>query len=309
MRAPLTSLHALCLTVLLAAFAALPFASAQLGLSAKAFVLDEELYVEAAPLARALGVVVQLDDSVLTWRGPFGPVTMFASSATVLAQVPGRPGSTDVTLMAPVLDLDSGWFVPLDAFPLLGVEVPTDSMRPAQLDMPDGRSVELEYVTLESVGLTPNRSSGVDAAVVHYSGRASWEATEEPLVGVRFFDGDGVSLLLVDLALVPIARPELTADVDKVLEQARAAGSDHVLLLLVTAVAELPWNPALVFTQDDRRLEVRPPYRMLIESGDEGGVAPDAPVLGAVLLPNTFSLYRPMHVSWAGAQAEVRFRR
>src|SRR5690606_7392017 len=101
------------------------------------------------------------------------------------------------------------------------------------------------------------------------TGRASWEAAEEPLAGVRFFDGDGASLLLVDLALVPLAEPALTGDVDVAMDRAREAGGDHVLLLMVTAVAELPWDPHLVFEQDGRRLEVSTPYRVVIEQGEE----------------------------------------
>lgn len=308
MRAPFT----LRLLVSIAALVITCTAVTQNSLSAAAFMRGEVLYVQVTPLARALGVVAYGEGGVLTWRGPFGPVTLFAGSPDALAQVPDRTGPTDVALSAAVLELSSGWFVPLDALPLLGVDVPANTTRPEQFELPDGRALPLEYVRADSLGLEPPNNAvtlpGAAGASVT-SGRASWEVAEAPLVGVRFFDGEGVSLLLVDLALVPLARPELVGEVDLALERAREAGSDHVLLLMVTSVTERPWSPLLVFHQDERRTEVRPPYRLVLESGDEGEVTPSSPVIGAVLLPNSFSLYRPMRVEWAGAEAEVRFRR
>ena len=74
------------------------------------------------------------------------------------------------------------------------------------------------------------------------------------------------------------------------------------------AVAPLPWEPVLVFAQDGQRTEVSAPYRLLVEVGEPGTVAPASPVLGAVLLPPSYSLYHPIRVEWAGALAEVRFR-
>ena len=117
-----------------------------------------------------------------------------------------------------------------------------------------------------------------------------------------------LSVPLVVLALVPLAEPSLTREVDSAIDRAREAGGDHVLLLLVTAVDELPWDSTIRFEQDGRALEVSTPYRLLIEAGTEGAVSPGEPVLGAVLLPPAFSLYREMRVEWAGVSAVVRFR-
>lgn len=308
MRAPFTVSICKRVALILAVVLAFSVASAQMSHTANAFVFSDNVYIEAAPLARALGVVAYADAGALTWRGPFGPVTLFASSSSALAQVPGQADVADVLLAGPVLELNETWFVPLDALPLLGVDVPTESGRPAVLDLPDGRMLELTYVSSEVYGLAPvTRAAGSHGG--GYSGLISWEPLEEPLAGVRFFDDQGVSLLIADLALVPLAQPQLMTDVDRALERAREAGTDHVLLLMVTSVGELPWSASLTFVQDDRRIEVRPPYRMLIESGDAELVLPDQPVMGAVLLPNSFSMYRPMFVTWSGGQAEVQFRR
>lgn len=254
--------------------------------------------VEAGALARALGVVATASDGVLTWRGATGLVTFFAGSSDVLAQAPGAAAPTDVSLPTPVVREADGWYLPLAALPLLGLEPPGEA-RPALLTLPDERALPLAY----------RAEPRAAAQRPPPPGHAGAEPAEAPLAGVRFFDGAGASLLLLDLALVPLAAPGLTVDVDRALDRAGAAGSDHVLLLLVTATAELPWEAALAFEQDGRRLEARHPYRLLVERGSAERVAPGAPVVGAVLLPASFSLYRPLRVEWAGQAAEVRFRR
>lgn len=316
MRAPFIPRSLLLVTLL-----TFGWAVAQEAVPVRAFERGATVYVEVTALARALGVVANTDANVLTWRGSGGPVTLFANSADALVHFPGDAGPTDVALAAPVLSLAGAWYVPLDTLPLFGVEVPVFAGRPEALPLGNGRTALLEYGVADApargapVGDAPVDGAPADSApaggapAFGTTGRASWEPAEEPLAGVRFFDGDGASLLLVDLALVPLAEPALTGDVDVAMDRAREAGGDHVLLLMVTAVAELPWDTRLVFEQDGRRLEVSTPYRMVIEEGEEGRVAPGSPVVGAVLLPPSFSLYRDMQVEWAGVQAVVRFRK
>lgn len=295
---------ALLITALLGPPGPLGYAAAQGSPQLPATSRGETVYLELQSLARALGVVTSADGDVLTWRGAGGPVTLFAGSPDALTQ--GAHGPTEVSLSAPVLMGAAAWYVPLDALPLLGVEVPGQTARPAQLALPDGRQLELGYVAAAELGLAP--SAAASAAPPPIAGLASWEEVEAPLAGVRFFDGEGVSLLLVDLALVPLAAPELTSAVDRAVDRAQEAGSDHVLLLLVTALAERPWEARLTFEQEGRRLEIAAPYRLLVQEGG-ATVSPDAPAVAAVLLPPAFSLYRPMRVTWAGTEASVRFRR
>ena len=310
MRAPFIPRSLLLVTLL-----TLGWAVAQETVPVRAFERGATVYVEVTALARALGVVANTDANVLTWRGSGGPVTLFADSADALVHFPGDAGPTDVALAAPVLSLSGAWYVPLDTLPLFGLEVPVFDGRIDLLPLSNGRTALLEYGVADAPagGVTPATAppggQPVGSLPLVTTGRASWEAAEEPLAGVRFFDGDGASLLLVDLALVPLAEPALTGDVDVAMDRARAAGGDHVLLLMVTAVADLQWDTRLFFEQDGRRLEVSTPYRVVIEEGEEGRVAPGSPVVGAVLLPPSFSLYRDMQVEWAGVQAVVRFRK
>jgi hypothetical protein len=123
---------------------------------------------------------------------------------------------------------------------------------------------------------------------------------------LRFFVGDTVSLLLLDLDLAPLAFPAMAATIDAAAE---AAGEDHALLLLVTALEPASWETSLRFAQDGRTLEARYPYRLRLHLGASGTVSPEAPVAGVALLPTTFSLYRPLVVAWAGAEATITFRK
>lgn len=289
--------------LLLALLCVFGWAAGQEPATVAAVARGDTVLVEVASLARALGVVAHVDGNVLTWRGPNGPVTLFGGTPDALAHLPGDGGPTEVALSAPVVVEGERWYVPLDALSFLGAEVPPFSGRPTLLTMEGGATLQLEY----GAAAAPPPASA-PAPVVGTTARPAWEPVEAPLTGVRFFDGEGVSLMLLDLALVPLARPELTREVDLAIDKARAAGNDHVLLLMVTAVAPLPWEPVLVFAQDGQRTEVSAPYRLLVEVGEPGTVAPASPVLGAVLLPPSYSLYRPIRVEWAGAVAEVRFR-
>lgn len=255
------------------------------------------IYLEAAPLALALGVVAVADGNVLTWRGEAAYTTLFSGSPDALSQPAGQ-GPQEVTLSAPVLQQGGGWFLPLDALPLLGVPVPDDPRRPSQLTLTSGLRLPLHYFLEDTA-----------APAVITTGRASWEPAEPPLAGVRFFDGDGVSLLLLDLSLLPLAAPLLTGAVDQALVRAHQANDDHVLLLLVTALADRPWEARLLFQQEGRQLELAPPFRLLLQQGEADRVTPHLPVVGAVLLPPSFNLYKPLQVTWGGAAAEVRFRR
>lgn len=296
--------RALLATLLLVSL--LQVAAAQVATAVPAFERGGTLFVGATSLARAMGVVATAAGNAFTWRGDEGVVTLFAGSADALTQLPGALDATEWALSAPVVTAGDEWFVPLDALQLLGVALPPDpGALPGWLTLPDGRRLTLEARAPPGA----ERRQPAGAAAVAPPSRAHWELAEEPLPGVRFFDGAGVSLMLVDLALVPLAAPELTRQVDQVIDAAAGAGSDHLLLLLVTALGEGTWDAELAFEQGGRRLEVGHPYRLLVQQGEAGTVAPDRPVVGAVLLPAVFSLYRPMTIEWGGQAAEITFRR
>ncbi|MFO7545707.1 MAG: hypothetical protein R6W77_09450 [Trueperaceae bacterium] len=274
-------------------------------------------YVDVASLALRLGVVTTALDDVLTWRGGAGVATFFRGSADALVQAPGDGGPSEHALSAPALVQDGRWFLPLDAAPLLGLDAAVDAAG-ARLELPDGRVLVLDLsvtsASAEATGDAGPRDDRSEPSVPSGgaggtdTGEPTWERTEigPNVPALRFFVGDTVSLLLLDLDLAPLAFPSMTATIDAAAE---AAGADHALLLIVNALEPASWETTLRFTQDGRTLEARHPYRLRLHVGAAGTVSPAAPVAGVALLPTTFSLYRPLEVEWAGAKATITFRR
>ncbi len=260
------------------------------------------VFVELTDLARAAGVVATASGEVLTYRGPLGVVTFFAGSSAGLQQRPGDSGPTDVSFSAPVVRSGAEWWAPLDALELLGVAPD-----------PAGSAVDLVDGVVAPLTQEPFPGSAPEEPPAQAEGDdPTWEVGElaAGVPVLRFFDGT-VGLTLMDLALLPLARPDLTAQVDAALDTARESGGarDNLLLLQVNAAEASAWDSTLRFAQGDRELEVRYPYRLLLQVGSHETVGPDAPVAGVVLLPAGFDLYRPLRVEWAGVSAEVSFRR
>ncbi len=262
-------------------------------------------YLEARSLALVLGDVVTVVDDTLTWRGQEGVATFFAGSAVALLQRPGDGGPTEWPLSAPVRSVDAAvpggedWYLPLDAAQLLGVAA-EEVGGVVTLHTPSGDRLDIVLPAAREVrpGVR-ERSEGIDAG-------AGWEVAQlGAATGVRLFAGDQ-SLLLLDLDMLPLAFPEATAVID---DAALRAGSDNALLLIGTALAEGQISTSVAFEQDGRRLEVEAPYRVHVYQGDPAAVGPGNEVAAVVLLPATFSLYRPVAVTWSGVEATVTFRR
>src|SRR5690606_24279998 len=207
----------------------------------------------------------------------------------VAERAPARPASAA-----------AGWALPLDAVQLLGVAFERGASGPV-LHTPTGKSLSLEMLEPPGVasgavpsadsGPVPGLTAGPDLGVPGH-----WETTEIGRApALRFFAPPGKSLLLLDLDLAPLAYPEVTAEVDAAVAE---AGSDHALLLVVSALSEQEWSSSLVFEQGSRKIEVRHPYRLRVYQGDPGTVGPGAEVAAVVLLPASFSLYQPLSVTW-----------
>lgn len=301
-------------------------------------VLSGVEYVDAAALALTLGDVVTANGGILTWRGAEGVVTFFAGSADALLQRPGDGGADDWSLSAPVETgvaefragseaptgagpavvpgAAAGWALPLDAVQLLGVAF---ELTPGGVLLHGPSGQDLRLVMLEAGGADAGsqaQGGNVEQGVVgggsaELAGLAAvdsrWEMTEiAGAPALRFFAPPGKSLLLLDLDLAPLAFPEATAAVDAAVAK---AGSDHALLLVVSALSPQPWSSSLMFEQDGRSLEVRHPYRLRVYQGEPDSVGPGESVAAIVLLPSSFSLYRPLSVTWEAIDATVTFRR
>ncbi|HZJ09798.1 MAG TPA: hypothetical protein VFD39_08895, partial [Trueperaceae bacterium] len=275
----------------------------------------------------ALGDVITRGDGVLAWHGAEGVVTFFAGSADALLQRPGNAGPDEWVLSAPVLDNASalGWALPLDAVQLLGVAF-AESGGELRLHSPAGETYRLVAVPEaaapararkggdladDSLGAGGDAGGGAAGGAAGGAGLAAvadgWEMTAiDGVPALRFFAAPDKSLLLIDLDLAPLAFPEATAAID---EAVATMGSDNALLLVVSALSRQSWSSSLVFEQDGRSIEVRHPYRLRVFQGDPAMVGPAAGVAAVVLLPASFSLYRPLMVAWGAIDATVTFRR
>ena len=263
------------------------------GRSVAGFVRSNTTYVDVLALARLLGDIAVQGNGSLTWRAAAGVLTMFDGSPDALLQRLHEPAAQDVSFSAPVVVDDHVWFAPADALTLLGLPVSDGAVM-----LSDGTRVQLD--------LPPATVRGGD-------GSSEVETLDHGLVALRFFApsrtgsfSGGASLMLTDLSLLALVVPEQAAAIETA---SRSIGQDKGLLIVVTSLEDEPWESTLTFQQGDRRIEVRAPYRLKLITGGTDRVTPAAPVTAVALLPPSFSLYRPITVSWQGMSAGVTFRR
>lgn len=245
--------------------------------------------IDVTDLARRFGWNASDADGTLTLRTPHGILTAFDGAPDALWQAAGAPEATVVPLSMPPRRTDRAWFVPADLLQVLGVEVEGEGV-----EMPGG---------VAPLAFPPRAEAG-DGFELAPLGPG--------MIGLRFFapgpaGPDTVSLLLADLALLALAVPEHRAVLDAVLVDGPMADA-HPLLVTVTAVAPMSWEPTLVFEQGDVRFEARHPFRFQLVSGSAQWVEPDAPAIGVVLLPSRLSLEQPLRVQWGDRTADVVFR-
>ena len=240
-------------------------------------------------LARALGAPWGADGDHLTLRSDAGVLVMFAGSPDGWWQPTGARESTTVSSALPIARIDGRWFLPDDVLGVLGVRVDADGVT-----LPDGRrrALALERPPqlgglAEVVALGP----GVDALRLYAAGAG---AAHE------------VSLLAVDLGLLGLAFPEQQTALDAVLRELR---SEKALFLVVTALAEASWQPAIYVVQDGRETLLTAPLAVQVLEGDPDRVAPGAPVAAVAFLPPDLDLRRPLTLRWAGVAGTWTLRR
>ena len=246
--------------------------------------------VDAEVLAQQLGLLMSEAGGTLTLRGDNGILTLFPDSSVALWQPRGENSSREESLSAAVRHRDDGWWLPVDVLSYLGLwlhdgiaEGPDNLV--LRLRFPPAAPVSGQGAELVDLG------TGVPGLRLFAAGRAG-PATQ--------------SMLLADAGLLGLAVPEQRSSFD---ELVAASGDDHPLLVFVTAAASSEWEMRIEFSQGQMSLEVKYPFRLRLLEGQPARVAPDAPVVGVVLLPQGFDLRRPIDVRWGGASATVTFRR
>lgn len=214
---------------------------------------------------------------------------MFAGSPDGWWQPAGALDATAVSSALPIARIDGRWYLPDDVLGVLDVRVDGEGVT-----LPDGgrRALALERPPPEGglaevVALGP----GVEALRLYAAGAG---AAHE------------VSLLAVDLGLLGLAFPEQQAALDAVLRELR---SERALFLVVTALGEAAWQPAVYVVQDGRETLLSAPLTLQVLEGDPERVAPGAPVAAVAFLPPDLDLRRPLTLRWAGVSGSWTLRR
>ena len=240
-------------------------------------------------LARALGAPWSAEGDHLTLRCDAGVLVVFAGSPDGWWQPADARDATPVSSALPVARVDGRWYLPDDVLGVLGVRVDGGGVT-----LPDGRRrpLALERPPLvgglaEVVVLGP----GVDALRMYAAGAGA---------------AHQVSLLAVDLGLLGLAFPEQQAALDAVLRELR---SEKALFLVVTALAEASWQPAIYVVQDGRETLLTAPLTLQVLEGDPERVSPGSPVAAVAFLPPDLDLRRPLTLRWAGVAGSLTLRR
>lgn len=240
-------------------------------------------------LARALGAPWSADGDHLTLRSDAGVLVMFAGLPDGWWQPTGARDAITVSSALPIARIDGRWYLPDDVLGVLGVRVDADGV-----NLPDGRRRTLALERPASIGGLAEvvaLGPGVDALRMYAAGAS---AAHE------------VSLLAVDLGLLGLAFPEQQTALDAVLRELR---SEKALFLVVTALAEASWQPAIYVVQDGRETLLTAPLTVQVLEGDPERVAPGAPVAAVAFLPPDLDLRRPLTLRWAGVVGTLTLRR
>ena len=245
--------------------------------------------IDLVTLARRYGWSVSEHADALTVRAGGGILTAFAGAPDALWHPTGQSEATVVPLSVPPQRTHDGWFVPEDLLEVLGVRRAPDGV-----PVPGG---------MAPLAFPPEPEAGDGYELAELS---------PGIVALRFFapgptGPNEVSLMLSDLTLLALVVPEHRQALDAVLVDG-ALADGHPLLVTVTALAPATWDPSLTFEQGDMRFEARHPFRFQLVSGSATEVAPAAPAIGAVLLPERFDLEEPLRIRWGDRSAEVTFR-
>lgn len=240
-------------------------------------------------VARALGAPWSVDGDHLTLRADAGVLVVFAGSPDGYWQPNGAREAMAVASGLPVARIDGRWFVPDDLLGALGLRVDA-----GMLTLPGGarRALALER---------PPEAGGLAEVVALGPG----------IEGLRLYAAAAegphdVSLLAVDLGLLGLAFPEQQAALDAVLRDLR---SEKALFLVVTALSEASWQPAIYVVQDGRETLLSAPWTVQVLEGDPERVAPGAPVAAVAFLPLDLDLRRPLTLRWAGVSGSWTLRR
>lgn len=245
-------------------------------------------YVALDEVARALGWSTSDGGSSLTVRSGNGLLIVFEASPEVWWQPQGGEGG-EVSLSAPVVRRQGGWFVPDEILGLMGLSIDGEAILAGTRRLPLAYPPSIESAGTLAEGLELGR--GVRGLTLFAAGSAGAET---------------MSLLLVDAALLGLAFPAQQAEIDVFVASLERGRPVYFAL---TALAASPWETALHISQHGRSAMLRYPLEVSVLEGEAGWVGPEAPVAGLIIFPDWVNLREPLVVRWGESEARFQFRR
>lgn len=251
--------------------------------------LQGSFYLDVATMAQLLELSLHSEGQTLLLQGRNSSLTLEANSPDVL----WRQGSEleNISLGAPIQRKHATWYAPPELFNLYEVIFENAALR---------------FVDGSSYPLTPISASGSSVQ----AGRASIVELGNNVTGLSFYTAsnelsDGLSLMLVDIALISLADPEQREAIDAFMADIREG---RPLYMIVTSLETTTWESTLTFNQGTEQFVARYPLAISILSGSEDSVSPANPVIGVVILPQNFNLREPITVGWQGISQLMSFR-
>lgn len=251
--------------------------------------LQGSFYLDVATMAQLLELSLHSEGDMLILQGRNNSLTLEPNSPDVI----WREGSEleNISLGAPINRKHGTWYAPPELFYLYEVEFQNAALRFA-----DGSSYPL----------TPISASGSTVQ----AGRASIVELGNNVTGLSFYTSsndlsDGLSLMLVDIALISLADPEQRDAIDAFMADIREG---RPLYMIVSSLEPTEWESTLTFNQGTEQFVARYPLAISILSGSDASVSPSNPVIGVVILPQDFNLREPITVGWQGISQLMSFR-
>lgn len=251
--------------------------------------LQGGFYLDVMTMAQLLELSPQTQGAQLILQGKNQSLVLEVNSPDVI----WRQGSEAevVALAAPIQRKNSRWFAPPELFALFDVD-----FSKAALIFPDGTRYPLSPVS--------HTGSSVQA------GYASIIDLGNSVLGLNFYSStsttsDVLSLMLVDISLIALADPEQRQEIDAFMATIREG---RPLYMIVASLEPSPWESTLTFSQGAEQFIARYPLAISLLSGSKDHVTPHNPVVGVVVLPQTFNLREAMTVSWQGISQRITFR-
>ncbi len=250
-------------------------------------------YISLSEVSSRLGYSTTDTGNSLTLRSPFGNMVVFENAPDIL----WRPidssealESSDFSLSAPVLKLEGVWFAPEELFGLLMLERQGNSLRSGNIIL---------NLSFPSSSISQDAGSFVIRDLGNNVPALNFYQTLDTIE-------DNLSVLLIDLGLLPLVFPEQQRELDTIITR---FSQGKPLYIIVSSISAVSWDAQFRFEQASRSLVYRYPNNISILRGDPARVTPDNPVIAIVVLPDEINLRSSLQVTWSNSSAIIQFRR